>query len=88
MRKLIDKNYARSKKILTKKIDKLHLLAKALIEFETLDADEIDQVLAGKKFTRSSAKKKTRKPPEEPSATAPDTGKGANTGDKEAGQEV
>ena len=89
VRKLIDKNYARSKKILTDQMDKLHLLAKALIEFETLDGDEVDQVLAGKKFVRSSSDdQKTPKQSEEPSASAPDTEIDAKAGDKEAGQEA
>ncbi len=91
VRKLIDDNYARAKKILTDQMDKLHLLAHALIEFETLEGDEIDQVLAGKKLVRTTKPKahgKTKPPPEEPNATAPDTEADAGAGDKEAGQEV
>jgi len=88
VRKLIDSNYVRAKGIIEKHMDQLHLLAQALIEFETLEDDEIDQVMAGKKLDRSAAKKKTKKPkpPEHPSATAPDTE--GSVPSKEAGQEV
>ncbi len=90
VRKLIDDNYERAKKILTEQMDKLHLLAKALIEFETLEGEEIDVVLAGKKLVRTVKPSKPGKsaPPEEPSAMAPDTEADAGTGDKEAGQEA
>jgi len=87
VRKLIDKNYARAKKILEDHMDELHLLANALIEYETLDTDEIDQVIAGKKLHRTEKKdtKKT-KPPEHPSASAPETD--GHIHSKGAGQEA
>ncbi len=87
VRKLIDTNYARAKKILEDHMDELHLLAKALIEFETLEDDEIDQVMAGKKLHRSEGKStKKAKPPEHPSASAPETGEHVHS--KGAGQEA
>jgi len=82
---LIDANYQRARKILTSQIDKLHLLASALIEYETLDAHEIDLILEGKKLNRSEPKKRSKKTPpaDKPTATAP-AGKMHST--KEAGQ--
>jgi len=87
VRKLIDKNYARAKKILEDHIDQLHLLANALIEYETLEDKEIDQVMAGKKLIRTEKKdKKKPKPPEHPNASAPETD--GHVPSKGAGQEV
>ncbi len=87
VRKLIDVNYARAKSILEKHIDQLHLLANALIEFETLEDDEIDQVMAGKKLHRSEKRSpKKTKPPKHPSASAPETD--GHVPSKGAGQEA
>lgn len=48
IRVLIDRNYTRSRKILTEGIDKLHLMADALMKYETIDADQIDEIMQGK----------------------------------------
>ena len=85
VRKLIDKNYARARKILEEHMDQLHLLAEALIEYETLEGDEIDDVMAGKKLHRSERREASKKPPENPSAPAPDVE--AHVPPREAGQE-
>jgi len=86
--KLIDDNYQRAKQILTSQIDRLHLLANALIEYETLDTHEIDLVLAGKKLDRSPHLKKTKKtpPPDKPTASAPSAKTRKAHTAKEAGQ--
>jgi len=86
VRKLIDQNYERARRILVDNMDKLHLLAKALIEYETLEEHEIDLVLAGKKLERSTREQPPKRPPtDKPSATAPATGAKV-AGTKEAGQ--
>ncbi|HXH64324.1 MAG TPA: ATP-dependent zinc metalloprotease FtsH [Mariprofundaceae bacterium] len=86
VRRLIDTNYARAKKILTDHMDELHHLAEALIEYETLEDDEIDQVMAGKKLHREVPPEKPRTPP--PSASAPASTKPpVEIKGKEAGQE-
>ncbi len=54
-RKLILAGEAKAKRILTKQRNGLHMVAKALIEFETLSGDEVKQVLAGKKIKRDDA---------------------------------
>jgi len=86
--KLIDDNYQRAKQILTSQIDRLHLLANALIEYETLDTHEIDLILAGKKLDRAPHMKKTKKtpPPNKPTATAPSGKTSKAHAAKEAGQ--
>jgi cell division protease FtsH len=48
VRKIIDFNYDRAKTILVDNLDKLHVMAKALIKYETIDSDQIDDIMAGK----------------------------------------
>ncbi len=48
VRKLVDRNYARAKKILTKNTDKLHSMATALIKYETIDLQQIEDIMAGR----------------------------------------
>jgi cell division protease FtsH len=48
IRCIVDKNYARSEKILKENTDKLHLMAEALIKYETIDSDQIDDIMDGK----------------------------------------
>jgi len=48
IRVFIDRNYARAEKLLKKNIDKLHLMADALMKYETIDADQINDIMAGK----------------------------------------
>ena len=48
IRAFIDRNYQRSKRILTEHMDKLHLMADALMKYETIDADQIRDIMDGK----------------------------------------
>jgi len=48
MRVFIDRNYQRAFDILTKHNDKLHLMADALLKYETIDAAQIDMIMEGK----------------------------------------
>ena len=48
IRVFIDRNYARAEKILKKNIDKLHKMADALMKYETIDSDQIGDIMAGK----------------------------------------
>ncbi|AYQ57598.1 Cell division-associated, ATP-dependent zinc metalloprotease FtsH [Bathymodiolus thermophilus thioautotrophic gill symbiont] len=45
IRKVIDANYEIAKKILTDNIDILHTMTKALMEFETIDKEQIDDLM-------------------------------------------
>ena len=72
VRKMIEDNYDRAKNILEEHMDQLHLLAKALIKYETLDTTDIDRVIEGKEpvLIKEEEKKpasSTDTPPEEPS---------------------
>lgn len=46
VRALIDRNYERAKKILHDNTDILHTMAEALIKFETLDASQVEDLMA------------------------------------------
>jgi cell division protease FtsH len=48
IRTIIDRNYQRSSDILKENVDKLHLMADALMKYETIDAPQIDQIMQGK----------------------------------------
>jgi cell division protease FtsH len=48
VRKIIDSNYQRASKILKENIDKLHVMAKALMRFETIDKPQVDDIMAGR----------------------------------------
>lgn len=48
IRDVIDRNYERAETILKEKMDILHLMAEALIKYETIDTDQINQIMEGK----------------------------------------
>ncbi|MEH6757891.1 MAG: ATP-dependent zinc metalloprotease FtsH [Parasphingorhabdus sp.] len=52
IRGIVDAGYNRAKGLLTKHEDQLHLLANALLEFETLSGDEINALIEDGKFER------------------------------------
>ncbi|MCL4112740.1 UNVERIFIED_CONTAM: hypothetical protein GTU68_021758 [Idotea baltica] len=47
VRSIIDTNYVRAETILKENTDKLHLMAEALIKYETIDRDQIDAIMKG-----------------------------------------
>lgn len=59
--KIIDTNYKRCQKILAKHKDKMILMTKALLEHETLDMQQIEDLFAGKKVRPPSTAKVARK---------------------------
>jgi len=48
IRAFIDRNYERAKNILTERINVLHMMAEALMKYETIDAAQIDALMEGK----------------------------------------
>ena len=48
IRTVIDQNYTRAKGILEKHLDKLHIMADALVKYETIDEQQIKDIMAGK----------------------------------------
>jgi len=55
VRKIIDTNYEKATKILTDNIDILHAMAKALVEHETIDSGQIDDLMERKKMRVAEA---------------------------------
>ena len=56
IRKIVDQGYDRAKAVLSEHVDQLHTLAQALLEFETLSGDEIQQLVETGKLDRPDGK--------------------------------
>ncbi len=48
IRSFIDRNYGRAETIIKENLDKLKVMAEALIKYETIDGGQIDDIMAGK----------------------------------------
>ncbi len=64
IRSFIDRNYERSERILRENMEKLHLMADALMKYETIDHLQIDDIMAGN----------TPRPPQNWDETPPNDG--------------
>ncbi len=73
VRKIIDGQYAVARRLLEDNRDKVEAMAKALLEFETIDAEQIDDIMAGKP-------PRPPKPSPPPSSGANSTGPSASAG--------
>ena len=63
IRRIIDDQYALARRLLEEHRDKVEAMTKALMELETIDADQIDDIMAGK----------PPRPPKQPQFRAPDS---------------
>ncbi|MCZ6640679.1 MAG: ATP-dependent zinc metalloprotease FtsH [Gammaproteobacteria bacterium] len=72
VRRIIDECYGTAKRLLEENIDKLHAMAEALIELETLNPDQLDDIMAGAR-PRDPASSDESSPPksDEPSGESP-----------------
>lgn len=68
IRRIVEEAYARATHTLKTKMDDLHLLAKALLEYEMLSGDEIKALLRGEPLNRDEP---DYTPPSAPRATVP-----------------
>ena len=48
VRKIIDQQYAVARKLIEDNKDKMHAMAKALLEWETIDTEQLDDIMAGR----------------------------------------
>ena len=48
VRRIIDEQYAAARRLIEENKDKMHAMAKALLEWETIDSEQIDDIMAGK----------------------------------------
>jgi len=69
VRSILDRAYSKTKQLLTDNIEKLHVMADALLQYETIDARQIDDVMAGRipgppaDWTKNSGTGSTPPPP-------------------------
>ncbi|KFL35455.1 ATP-dependent zinc metalloprotease FtsH [Arenimonas donghaensis] len=49
VRSILDRAYQRTREILTDNMDKLHVMAEALLTYETIDAHQIDAIMEGRR---------------------------------------
>jgi cell division protease FtsH len=69
VRRVVDSNYKRAKDILVSALDKLHLMAEALIKYETIDDNQLKDIMEGRTPRPPSDwdDTLTNKPPKAPS---------------------
>jgi cell division protease FtsH len=78
IRRIIDEQYSVARKLIEDNQDKMHAMAKALLEYETIDADQIEDIMSGnpprppKDWTPSPSKPNPNVPPVTP-GSAPAT---------------
>jgi cell division protease FtsH len=67
VKRIVVEQYARAKKLISENLDKLHSMAKALLEYETLDHKDVMTLMQGGAITRSkpAVRIKTREQLEE-----------------------
>lgn len=72
IRRIIDEQYSIARKLIEDNKDKMHAMANALLEWETIDADQIDDIMNGrpprppKDWTSSTSKPSGPTPPVNP----------------------
>ena len=71
IRRIIDEQYGLARKLLEEHRDKVEAMAAALLELETIDSDQIDDIMAGK----------PPRPPKQPQTRMPSAPSGGNTPD-------
>ncbi len=88
VKRIIDEAYNISKALITEKLDKLELIAKSLLEHETLDGQQVEEIVRTGKFTPPAHKPDVDPPqgapagtplPENPGKPAPPTLPGLGT---------
>jgi len=70
IRRIIDEQYALARRLIEENSDKVEVMAKALLEMETLDSDQLDDIMAGKAPRAPKLKQSGTTPP----PTAPKDG--------------
>ena len=75
VRRIVDETYTRAKQILTDRIEDLHVLAKGLLEYETLTGDEIKGLLKGERPVRTPYEDPEPPQSSRPAGTVPQSGR-------------
>ncbi|MEN9376044.1 MAG: hypothetical protein RL710_1201, partial [Pseudomonadota bacterium] len=74
VRRIIDQQYSLARKLIEENSDKMHAMAKALLEWETIDSDQLDDIMAGKE----------PRPPKDWTPRVPSTGSDSSGGGSSA----
>ena len=77
IRRIVDEQYARARKIIEENKDKMEIMANALLEWETIDADQINDIMEGKE----------PRPPADYSGSGPASGDSASDKSDKKGAE-
>ena len=77
IRAIIDRNYERAETILKENLDKMHMMADALMKYETIDSHQIDAIMEGKEPG----------PPQDWGDDEPGTPPGEASGNSSAGED-
>jgi len=88
VRRIVDEGYEKAREVLKEHIDELHLIAKSLLEYETLSGDEIKALLRGENLDRPedrSDDSDAGQPAKAKGATVPSTGRKPRPGGSAAG---
>jgi cell division protease FtsH len=51
VRRIIDEQYNLARRLIEENSDKMHAMAKALLEWETIDVTQLDDIMAGREPT-------------------------------------
>jgi cell division protease FtsH len=70
VRRIIDEQYALARRLIEENSDKMHAMAKALLEWETIDTEQIDDIMAGRE----------PRPPKDWTPRTPSSGSGGSGG--------
>ncbi len=79
IRRILDEQYALARKLIEENRDKMEAMTKALLEWETIDADQINDIMAGNppRPPKPATVTPPAEPPKDETPTAPATGEPA-----------
>jgi cell division protease FtsH len=78
IRSVIDRNYERAERLIRENIDKMHVMAEALMKYETIDRFQIDQIMEGRIPSKPKDWTDTPSAPTSESGTSDTSDLGAN----------
>jgi cell division protease FtsH len=73
IRRIIDQQYALARKLIEENRDKIEAMTQALLEWETIDSDQINDIMEGKppRQPKPSPSSQPPQPPQDAAPTAP-----------------
>ena len=84
VRRIIDEQYAIARRLIEDNRDKMEMMAKALLDWETIDADQIDDIMEGREPRPPKTSKDTDRQPEVRQEASQDAGKAAEETESES----